>query len=74
MNKEMAQLKKDVEHWLRLTTETKEELELGRHSDVYEQYKGRIEAYEHVLVMINSVTLLFDYGIGVGNPDWGKKK
>ena len=32
------------------------------------------EAYEHVLVMINSVTLLFDYGIGVGNPDWGKKK
>ena len=74
MNKEIAQLKEDVEHWLRLTKETKAELELGRHSDVYEQYKGRIEAYEHVLVMINSVTFLFDYGIGVGNPDWGKKK
>jgi len=60
MNKEMTRLIEEIEIWI----ESCKRQRMDKH----------VEAYEHVLVMINSVTLLFEYGIGVGNPDWGKKK
>mgnify|MGYP001222274137 CR=1 FL=1 len=78
MNEEMAQLYKDVEHWLRLEKETLAELLEGSSAEVESQwrYKGRVEAHEFMLVMINSVTLLFGHTkeSGIKPTDWGKKK
>ena len=80
MNEEMAQLKKDVEHWLKLEKETYAELQ-EMNSVEAQRWKGRIEAYEHTIVMINSVTFLFGHSLDSEIKattrfwwNWGKKK